>query len=1035
METILGVPADTLLVILTALLAVILAFFVYMALRHRVAFRLGIRNLSRRKGQTALIISGLALSTLIITSALGIGDTVDYSVRAGVYEALGGIDQQIGTTPVEGAAGLGFGAAGPAPVAADDGAAWFAATDVQRVADLVAENGDGAIDGVAPLAARQLPVVNTASELSEAAVEIRGIGEITGPGLTLPAGLSDLAEGEALVNAALAETLNIAPGDELLLIKGRPTPVTVAGIVPDGELAGGGPAVIQQLAAVQALFDQPEMLTAVLVSNAGDAESGAAGTEAALALLEDVVDGLTISAVKQDQLETAAASAEFITTLFVTFGTFSIFSGILLIFLIFSVLAAERKPELGMGRAVGLQRSDLVRQFVTEGLGYNAVAAFVGATIGVLAALLLAGTITRLLGAGDLEITPRVSPRSAVIGYSLGLVISFATITLSAIRVSRVNIIAAIRDLDLPNLPRESQWTLFVRPFTVWRAALAKAGAGHRRDALRLFLLAGPKAVLSFWLGLLARGPVLMALGYLFAWVGVNAAEMAGVYGLGVSLFFIGFAQAAAWLLVSPRVAYSVAGLGLILYWSLPVREAGRLAELSSGPGDFFISGIFLVGGAIMLFLYNADTVLNLFAGLLGRFGSLLPVARVAVAYPVKARGRTATTLAMFSLVVFTLVGTTTITNTFSNFLNAESGSGGYDVLIETNPFNPIAEAEVTQVVADLAADGTIPTPEALASARFAPVTARSATMAGDAPYVVNGVDDAFFASQRLELAGIAEGYEDAAAVWQAVQADPTLIVIDGFSVDRSGDPTFQPDEDAFFVSSISAADSRFAPVEVTISGTNGETATLTIVGVLGSAPSFYGALMNAEAAAGLGITDANRFFLRLPEGSEARPVGNAVESALSAAGVQTSLPKEQLDASRESIRSIFFLIQGFIGLGLLIGVTALGVITIRAVVERRQQIGVLRAIGFQRGMVQSVFLAEGLFVAGLGTVIGYGLALSFAYNLYLQVAADQGLAFLPPWPALIAIAAAIVVSSLVTTWLPARATTRVTIAEALRYE
>ena len=35
-----------------------------------------------------------------------------------------------------------------------------------------------------------------------------------------------------------------------------------------------------------------------------------------------------------DQLEAAATSAEFITTLFVTFGTFSIFSGILLIFLI-----------------------------------------------------------------------------------------------------------------------------------------------------------------------------------------------------------------------------------------------------------------------------------------------------------------------------------------------------------------------------------------------------------------------------------------------------------------------------------------------------------------------------------------------------------------------------------------------------------------------------------------------------------------------------------------------------------------------------
>jgi ABC-type antimicrobial peptide transport system permease subunit len=51
--------------------------------------------------------------------------------------------------------------------------------------------------------------------------------------------------------------------------------------------------------------------------------------------------------------------------------------------------------------------------------------------------------------------------------------------------------------------------------------------------------------------------------------------------------------------------------------------------------------------------------------------------------------------------------------------------------------------------------------------------------------------------------------------------------------------------------------------------------------------------------------------------------------------------------------RTINRLIQGFMGLGLIVGVAALGVISARAVVERRQQIGVLRAIGFRRGMVQ----------------------------------------------------------------------------------
>ncbi|MCA9973840.1 MAG: ABC transporter permease, partial [Anaerolineales bacterium] len=1012
MDTIFGIPADSLLVALLVLLGLIFLGVALTALRYPLPFRLGVRNIPRRKSQTLLIVVGLALSTLIITSALGIGDTVDYSVKVDVYDGLGAIDEEISPVLIEAAAGFSF---STGPSVDTDSSGWFDAAVADDVAALV----DGeTLDGAAPVIVQTLPVVNGDSNLSEAAVSIRGIGDVTGSGLAAPAGLADLADGEVLVNAALAEALAVEPGHELLLVKGMPTPVTVAGIVPDGELAGAAPAVLWPLAEAQAFFGQAGQVTAVLVSNAGDRETGVAQTDAAVAALETAVGDLVINTVKADQLEAAASSAEFITTLFVTFGTFSIFSGILLIFLIFSVLAAERKSELGMSRAVGLQRADLVRQFVSEGLAYNFLAALIGTTLGTGAALLLAEGIAALLANSTLAIIPRVSPRSALIGYSLGLVITFVTVSISAIRISRVNIIAAIRDLDLPSLPRESQWTLFLHPFVVWRAALQKAGAGNGREAARLFIFAGPKAVLNFWGGLLARGPVLLALGYAFAYVGVNVAEQIGVYGLGVSLFFIGAGQLLHWLRLPDRFAYSATGLALIVYWAFPLRGGGRLDELGSNPGDFFISGMFLVGGAILLFLYNADALLNLFAGLLGRLGRLLPVARVAVAYPVMNKGRTATTLAMFSLIIFTLVSTTTITNTFSNFLDPETGSGGYDVLAQANPFNPVSVEAMETAVSDLVASGDLPQPEALAFGIFAPVEARSPEMARPASYAINGVDDAFFATNRLELGAIAEGYASAADVWTAVQNDPTLVLIDDYAIDRGGDPTFQRDEDAFAVNAISATAERFAPLPLEITAVDGSVQTFTIVGMISSAPGFFGATMNAEAAAALGYDQPNRTYVRLPEGADARAAANAIEGEFSRSGLQTSLLKEQLEASRASVRSIFFLIQGFIGLGLLIGIAALGVVTIRAVVERRQQIGVLRAIGFNRGMVQNVFLFEGVFVSGLATVIGYGLALTFAYNLYLEVAADQGLAFLPPWLALAGIGVAIVVASLLTAWL-----------------
>ena len=65
---------------------------------------------------------------------------------------------------------------------------------------------------------------------------------------------------------------------------------------------------------------------------------------------------------------------------------------------------------------------------------------------------------------------------------------------------------------------------------------------------------------------------------------------------------------------------------------------------------------------------------------------------------------------------------------------------------------------------------------------------------------------------------------------------------------------------------------------------------------------------------------------------------------------------------------------MGFMGLGLIVGVAALGVISARSVVERRQQIGVLRAIGFRKRMVQLAFLLESSFVALSAIVVGTGL-------------------------------------------------------------
>ncbi|MCA1724308.1 MAG: hypothetical protein LC748_08715, partial [Thermomicrobia bacterium] len=95
MNKLFGIPMTNIMVALLIVLAVVLAITVYIALRNPVIFRLGIRNVPRRKAQTGLIIIGLMLSTLIMSAAFATGDTINYSIGDVVYKSLGHVDEVI----------------------------------------------------------------------------------------------------------------------------------------------------------------------------------------------------------------------------------------------------------------------------------------------------------------------------------------------------------------------------------------------------------------------------------------------------------------------------------------------------------------------------------------------------------------------------------------------------------------------------------------------------------------------------------------------------------------------------------------------------------------------------------------------------------------------------------------------------------------------------------------------------------------------------------------------------------------------------
>ena len=126
-------------------------------------------------------------------------------------------------------------------------------------------------------------------------------------------------------------------------------------------------------------------------------------------------------------------------------------------------------------------------------------------------------------------------------------------------------------------------------------------------------------------------------------------------------------------------------------------------------------------------------------------------------------------------------------------------------------------------------------------------------------------------------------------------------------------------------------------------------------------------------------------------------------------------------------------MMRAYLALGLVIGVAGIGVIMVRAVRERRRQVGVLRALGFEAKAVRSSFVVESAFVAVEGVLVGVILALITAYSMTLTDEFGGGLEFTIPVFSIAVLVLGTLLFTLIATAAPARAAAKIQPAVALR--
>ena len=143
----------------------------------------------------------------------------------------------------------------------------------------------------------------------------------------------------------------------------------------------------------------------------------------------------------------------------------------------------------------------------------------------------------------------------------------------------------------------------------------------------------------------------------------------------------------------------------------------------------------------------------------------------------------------------------------------------------------------------------------------------------------------------------------------------------------------------------------------------------------------------------------------------------------------------DQLATQLGGTLTLLNLVTGFLALGLVVGIAGLGVISTRAVVERWQQIGMLRALGYRRSLVQTSFLMESSLIAVLGLILGTVVGVWMSYRFFVIDKTFGTVIFHVPVVEITLILLGAYLATLVTTYLPARTASRVAPAEALRYE
>jgi ABC-type lipoprotein release transport system permease subunit len=1065
-----NIDPTMLAVILGVVTGGVLLMLLALGMSSPVLLRMGLRNLRRRPGQTLTLLCGLVLSTMVMTASFGLWDSFADSTVTHELAAFGNVDESV------------------------TGAFTRARVDTALVSIRHHPNIQAATAIL--LQPGSLTITSVRTGLTIEQVDLYAVPpdfeQVYGP-LTDSRGqlvqVADLRPDEVLLSATLAQHFAVQSGEHVRINVGPQTITSTVRALLSNDLAvisdhpmTPTPEVILPLARYQQIEAAvPNTICIKNLGSGGMEDSGPHGSrsqavvrflqqlfgaptffqlpQSATTFQSTVIEPLKPGTVDQVDINKAlllSTAGQQFYWLLPLFTCLLVGAGMVLLALLLILLAAERRAELGMSRAVGLQRAHLVQLLLFEGAGNSVAALLLGVPLGFGATTLELALFSCIpaLPPGDPNViaTPILPSlhvwltwQSLVNICCLSFLVTMLTILLTARWISHMNMVTALRDLDDPPARRTSLRLLLHA--LRWPPVDATGHPVSETLSGRLSRRMGAMRGLAWeiWIrGLL----VLLVAGIVLALANVSGQDW--LTQLAVALGLSGLGLLIGWILplshvpfltsaVARRLGYSFMGLGWLV---LGFQSGGAFLALFQPIGgsvtppsalEILLSMLLPVWGAVVLILTNADLLVALCTLLLRRLRSLAPVSRTSLVYPLTFRFRTGVTVALLSLIMFLVL--LLVTTNLGALQEAQSaaGTGGFqleaDIISDEQPrLSPSPQIQALQshraLAQDFSAVGLLrllyPSTGLLLGPRI------RLDLAGHPSYVTPYrsplvADDGFLSNTTLSMSARAQGYASDQQVWGAVRDHPGHAVLQYQA--HLGLPT----------------GNGFAPFTAEVP--DGSTSSahyhqVTIIGIVPNGTHWQALFLSQRTAAEIArsvYSGYNFYLFRLQPGVRVAQASQDLSRALSAdQPVIQVLADLDLLNNTEITEVLTLFLGGYLALGLLFGALSIGVITSRAVVERRQQIGMLRALGFSRTLVRLSFLIEASFVITISVLVGASLALWLAYQVALLVYHDQ---FPVPVLPIILILSGSYAVAFVATLLPAHQAARLHPAEALRYE